>query len=193
MSREKHAADAGQQDTGARFLDTGWTTVLAGRAGAEEALARLAKIYWYPLYASLRRKGRSPEDAKDLTQGFFAHLIRSSALETVDPAKGKFRTFLQASLDNFANSEWRKGKAQQRGGDREILSIDMVQAEENLAGELAVSPADSPTAYDRRWAVALVSEVMLKVRQRYSRKGKLPIGPAAMPAPARWRLTFVVI
>jgi RNA polymerase sigma-70 factor (ECF subfamily) len=105
-------ADAG------RFASTHWSVVLAAAdrndRRSREALAKLCATYWYPLYAFVRRQGFGPEDAEDLTQGFFAHLLEHEALATVDRAKGKFRSFLLASLRPFLANEWDHDQAQKR-------------------------------------------------------------------------------
>ena len=88
--------------------------------GAPQALAELCRRYWQPLYAFARRRGRSPEDAQDLVQGFFEHLIASRGLATVDRSKGRFRSFLLASFQNFITAENRRARAEKRGGRAEV-------------------------------------------------------------------------
>src|ERR1044071_9871366 len=104
----------------AQFPPPLWSVVLMAGAHSsvesEQALATLCHAYWYPLYAYLRRQGRTPHDAEDLTQSFFLHLMDRRALRHVQPHKGKFRSFLLASLKNFAADEWSKSQAQKRGG-----------------------------------------------------------------------------
>jgi DNA-directed RNA polymerase specialized sigma24 family protein len=91
---------------------------------AAAALEKLCRTYWYPLYAFLRRKGRGPHDAQDLTQAFFAHLLARSFLENVGPQKGKFRSFLLAALQHFLSDEWDRARAAKRGGGQTFISID---------------------------------------------------------------------
>src|SRR5215510_5880099 len=110
------------------FATTHWSVVLA--AGQEpspeaaSALAELCRVYWYPLYAYVRRKGYGVADAQDLTQEFFARLLEKHYLGSVDRRKGKFRSFLLASLEHFLAKEWRRAQAQKRGGRFKFLSLD---------------------------------------------------------------------
>jgi DNA-directed RNA polymerase specialized sigma24 family protein len=116
------------------FVTTHWSVVLAAKQGnsseATAALEKLCRVYWYPLYAFLRREGRSPHDAQDLTQEFFARLLHARFLENVGPQKGKFRSFLLASLKHFLCDEWDKARAEKRGGGQVFLSLDDLNAEE---------------------------------------------------------------
>ncbi len=112
-----------------RFALTQWTIVLAAgnwRAGsaAHRDMGELAQLYWSPLYAYLRRMGRSPADAEDLVQGFFTHLLEKDAFASVDPSKGKFRSFLLASLKHFLSDQWDKARSKKRGGDLKILDLE---------------------------------------------------------------------
>ena len=108
-----------KQDQARWFVTTHWSMVLAAggatNADAAGALERLCATYWYPLYSFLRRKGRSPHDAQDLTQSFFAQLLEKNGLQSVDRSKGRFRSFLLASLKNFLANEWDKQHALKRG------------------------------------------------------------------------------
>ena len=94
---------------GAKFATTQWSQVLAARDGADtaarQALTELCEEYWYPLYAFVRSQGNSPEDARDLTQGYFAYLLEKDLLQVVDPSAGRFRSFLLASLKHFLSHE----------------------------------------------------------------------------------------
>src|SRR4051812_36866693 len=106
---------------GRLFLTTNWTQALAAGRGdshAHVALAALCEAYWYPLYAFVRRKGYSPEDAQDLTQEFFARLVERNWLADLNRERGKFRSFLLRSLERFLIDEWRKGRAEKRGAGR---------------------------------------------------------------------------
>ena len=113
---------------GGRFATTHWSLVLAA-AGTEdtrgqEALARLCQVYWYPLYAFVRRQGHSPHDAQDLTQEFFTRLLEKDYLEDVDRAKGKFRSFLLVALKHFLSKEWARAKTLKRGGGHTFVPLD---------------------------------------------------------------------
>src|SRR5438874_5420462 len=122
-----------------RFTTTHWSVVLmAGQADSPqvtEALEKLCRTYWYPLYVYVRRQGNSPEDAQDLTQSFFSRLLEKNYFAKADPDRGKFRTFLLGSLKNFLVNEWKRAGRLKRGGDLTFLSFDAKQAEERYAGE----------------------------------------------------------
>lgn len=137
---------------------------------AGEALARLCQVYWPPLYAFVRRRGYSPDDAKDLTQAFFEHLLENNAVATVSPAKGRFRSFLLASLNNFLAGEWTKARAQKRGGGR-VVSLDTENAEswlnQNTAHEFTPEKA-----FELRWAITLLEQVYRKLKEEYRSQGK---------------------
>ncbi len=111
-----------------RFTTTHWSVVLlAGQADslqASEALEKLCRTYWYPLYVYVRRQGNSPEDAQDLTQIFFSRLLEKDYFAKADRDRGKFRTFLLRSLKNFLVNEWKRAGRLKRGGDLMFLSID---------------------------------------------------------------------
>ena len=112
----------------AQFPPTLWSVVLLAGQGSspqsQEALATLCHAYWFPLYAYLRRQGQSPPDAQDLTQGFFARVLARDDLAQVHPQKGKFRSFLLASLQHYLADEWDKASADKRGGQATIRSLD---------------------------------------------------------------------
>jgi RNA polymerase sigma-70 factor (ECF subfamily) len=159
------------------FATTHWTMVLhAGRSdstAAREALAQLCQTYWYPLYAYVRRRGHAPEDAEDLTQGFFARLLELGSLADVSREKGKFRSFLLASLNHYLSDEWDRARAQKRGQGR-VISLDARQAEDRLNRE----PADTLTPerlFERKWAMTLLDTVVKKLQREYESAGKGPL------------------
>lgn len=159
----------------ARFATTRWSVVLdAGRAEAVEArdaLANLCGTYWFPLYAHVRRRGYNSHDAQDLTQEFFARLLERGTLGRADPTRGRFRSFILAVLDRFLQDEWKKRRAQKRGGGRDLVSLDVVAAEQRL--ELESLDALAPDkAFDRHWAQALLDRVMQQLEDDYRREGK---------------------
>src|SRR4029453_9772950 len=165
-------ADSKQSRDARQFVTTRWTIVLtAGRTDTTQARAALEKLcqtYWYPLYAYVRRQGHSPEDAQDLTQEFFARLIAKNYLGDVDRSKGKFRSFLLASLKHFLANEWDKSRAQKRGGGQTIVSLD---AETRYRRE----PADVVSGgriFERRRAVALLRGALKRLRDEYAADGK---------------------
>jgi RNA polymerase sigma factor (sigma-70 family) len=138
------------------------------RAGA--ALAELCSMYWYPLYTFLRRSGRSPHDAEDLTQGFLSDLIERSALGSVDPVKGRFRSFLIASLKNFLSHERDRAHALKRGGGAPLVELDALEAEERYAME--PSHTLSPDRlFDRRWALTVLERALARLRGDYEDRG----------------------
>lgn len=167
-----------QQDAGgaAIFTPTHWSVVLAaaGRTDsthARDALEKLCRNYWVPLYAFVRRQGHNPHDAQDLTQEFFARLLEKNFLAGVQPDKGRFRSFLLASVKHFLANEWDKSMAQKRGGGHLPISIDAALAESAVGLELA----DTVTAekiFERRWALALLEQVLRRLREEYTRDGK---------------------
>lgn len=154
----------------AAFVTTHWSVVVAaGRndtTKAHDALAKLCQTYWHPLYAYVRRLGHSPPDAQDLTQEFFARLLAKNYLAGADESRGRFRSFLLASLKHFLVNEWEKARAQKRGGGQIPISIDMSTAETNCHFE----PVDTLTAdkiFERRWAVTLLDQVLRRLREEY--------------------------
>ena len=160
------------------FATTHWSVVLsAGQPGAPhaaEALEKLCRAYWYPLYVFVRRQGNSPEDAQDLTQNFFSRLLEKNYLARADRDRGKFRTFLLGSLKNFLINEWKQAGRLKRGGGVEFLSINPNAAEDRYAAE----PTNEPTpdaAYEQRWAVTLIEQVLTALRQEFlaADKGQL--------------------
>ena len=159
-----------------RFATTRWSMVLAAAGGApgeqaDRALAELCAGYWYPLYAYVRRRGYDAEDARDLTQAFFARLLERRGLASADPARGRFRSFLLTAMKNFLASEWRRQAAGKRGGGAAIVSIDAADAEQRYRSE----PADTRTPealYERRWALAVLERAVGDVRRGYARRGE---------------------
>jgi RNA polymerase sigma-70 factor (ECF subfamily) len=159
----------------ASFHTTRWTIVLRAAQsqapGGESALAQLCRTYWYPLYMFARRRGHSPDDAQDLTQGFFLHLLEQRAFAGVDRLKGKFRSFLLASFQNHLSDQFDRSRRLKRGGDKEIVRLDAEEAEERYRLE----PLDSLTAekmFDARWAMTLLAEALNRLRQEYASEGK---------------------
>ena len=161
---------------GAGFGSTQWSMVLAARDGeperAQAALEELCATYWRPLYHYVRRSGYSVEDAQDLTQTFFARLLERDTLRHVDPALGKFRAFLLASLKNFLANEWRRGQAMKRGGAAQFLSLEeMTRAEEGCA-VVAAAPLTPERVYERNWAMALLGRAAARLEAEFTAAGK---------------------
>lgn len=155
----------------AAFATTHWSVVLAagdgGSGGAQDALENLCRTYWHPLYVFIRRRGHGPEDAEDLTQQFFAHFLEKHYFRHADPARGRFRTFLLRSLEHFLVNEWKHAHRLKRGGAAPRLPLDLVRAEQQLAGvrDFGATPEQ---AYERRWALLLLERVLESVREEYA-------------------------
>ncbi|MEZ5944031.1 MAG: sigma-70 family RNA polymerase sigma factor [Planctomycetaceae bacterium] len=156
------------------FATTHWSLVIAaGNDAGEEsrrALEELCRAYWSPLYAYVRRRVSSVHEAQDLTQAFFERLLEKQYLAVADPNRGRFRSFLISAFKHFLSKEWDKAKAQKRGGERAIFSMDF-QALDIVWG----ATADSQTpdyVFDRQWAITLLGRVMLKLQRDMERLGK---------------------
>ena len=140
-------------------------------AVAKSALQELCQTYWYPLYAYVRHQGYQSQNAADLTQAFFASLLSRKDLEKVDPAHGKFRSFLIASMKHFLINEWDKRQAQKRGGGKKILSIDFATADSRYRSE----PADDLTSenvFEKNWAMTLLDRTTQSLRKEFENRGK---------------------
>ena len=151
-----------------RFETTRWSVVLTAQEGntllAQEALAALCEAYWEPLYAYIRRRGYNPEEAEDLTQGYFALLLEKACLEPVDPNKGKLRSFLLASVKHFLANEWDKERALKRGGKLQKISLDRENAETRYR-EYAVEESTPEKVFERRWALTVLERVLDTLEQ----------------------------
>ena len=140
--------------------------------GSQEALSALCRDYWYPIYAFARRAGHAPPDAQDLTQGFFLAILQRRALKRADPARGKFRSFLLGSFKHYLFDEADRAHALKRGGDREFVFLDAVDAETRYQFE----PADQLTPekiYDARWAITLLTRAVDRLREECMAEGVL--------------------
>jgi len=135
------------------------------------ALERLCRAYWTPLHAFICRQGYTETDAQDLTQEFFARLLARNDFETVDPRKGKFRTFLLASLTNFLSNQRDRARAAKRGGGQKILSLDEIQANEWREMEPA-SDMSPDKLFDVRWATAVLEQALGALRQEMIDEGR---------------------
>jgi RNA polymerase sigma factor (sigma-70 family) len=156
------------------FVTTHWSVVLKAAGGdthGRDALAKLCQTYWYPIYHYLRRRGYSPHDAQDHTQGFFACLLERESLANADPGRGRFRSFLLGAMNHFLADESERLRARKRGGGCEVLSLDLAAAE----GRFDLEPADDSTpdkAFDKQWALTLLNEVLVHLEEEYQRQGK---------------------
>lgn len=160
------------------FVTTRWTVVLsAGRKSSpqsDRALGELCQMYWFPLYAYVRRRGYSKEDAEDLTQAFFERFLGKNYLEGLNAERGKFRAFLLASLKHFLANEWDRSQRQKRGGGAQHLSLDWQSAEERLQHE-APDTGSPDRIFDREWALALLERVIVRLRDDCDAQGKLTL------------------
>lgn len=157
------------------FCTTHWSVVLAAGRGESkngvDALEELCGTYWYPIYGYIRGRGHSPEDAQDLAQAFFERFLEKNYLESVDAQRGKFRSFLLASVNHFLSNEWDRSRAQKRGGGKTLLSLD----EEDAEGRYVLEPVDQKTPetnYERIWAETLMSTVLERLRDECNSGGR---------------------
>ena len=136
-----------------------------------EALEKLCRTYWYPLYSYIRRSGYGYHEAQDLTQGFFARLLQKDYLRVVAPEKGKFRTFLLVALKRFLADEWDRGRAQKRGGGQVPFSLD-TSIGERIYEQEPMPELPAERIYERRWALALLDQTMARLREEFANAGK---------------------
>jgi len=155
---------------------TRWTLVLAAARRedpepAMRALTELCQTYWPPLYAYIRRQGRDAHEAEDLTQEFFSRLLAKNYLADADPAKGKFRAFLLASLKHFLANEWDRARAQKRGGGQALIALDALSE----AQRSRLEPVDNSSpdkAFDRQWALTVLDLALKRLRGEFAAAGK---------------------
>jgi RNA polymerase sigma factor (sigma-70 family) len=167
------ASEQSVNDDCAAFVTTHWSVVLTaqGRSpAADEALEKLCRTYWWPLYGFVRRSGYKPEEAQDLTQGFFAMLLERRDLDVVRREKGRLRSYLLVSLKNFLAKTRRREMAVKRGEGRALVPLEELLARERSDLE----PADALTAdriYERRWALTLLEQVLARLESEYTGAG----------------------
>ena len=167
------ATDVTGQYGGAAFTTTHWSVVLEAQGespAAQEALEKLCRTYWRPIFAFLRRQGVRPDEAEDITQGFFAELLERGSLDAVRKEKGRLRSFLLGGLKYFLANEGRRAMAFKRGKGQQLISLDELRTEEHIDME----PADPVTAemiYERRWALTLLERVLSRLKDEYRAAG----------------------
>jgi RNA polymerase sigma-70 factor (ECF subfamily) len=180
----------------AGFAATRWTVVLAAARGktfsqAADALAELCRIYWYPLYAYVRRRGYGTHDAEDLTQEFFFRLLAHESLDKIAPDKGKFRSFLLTALKHFLANQWDRTQALKRGAGQSILSLDALSAENHFRLE----PSHDLTPerlFERQWALTILNRVLCRLQAEFATGAKAALFDALKeflaggPATARY-------
>jgi RNA polymerase sigma-70 factor (ECF subfamily) len=162
----------------AQFATTHWSTVVAAgdsaSPGSREALERLCRTYWFPLYAFARRKGQAPEDAEDLTQGFFERCLEKHYLKEVLAEKGRFRTFLLTTFQRFLCDQFDRATAAKRGGGIPLVALDALEAEAQFSQGAAAS--ESPEiSFDRAWAETVVQGSVERLRAHYEAEGHLAL------------------
>lgn len=158
-----------------RFLTTRWSLVLAAgeqpNPRSADALARLCEMYWYPVYAFIRRQGCRPDESADLTQAFFARVLEKQYFRDADRTRGRFRAFLCASIRHFLSNERDRSRTLKRGGAQPPISLDVHTAE----GAYQLEPRDDLTPeklFDRRWALVLLERVLSRLRDDQVAAGK---------------------
>jgi RNA polymerase sigma factor (sigma-70 family) len=168
-----------------RFVTTRWTLVAAAAADSsdpqrQEALGDLCQAYWPPLYAFLRRRGHSPEDAQDLTQGFFARVLERRDFRAADPARGRFRSFLLSALQHYAINEHERASTVKRGGRVQRLSLDFEEVERTYV--LEARHDDSPDrVFNRKWAAISLDRALVRLRDECHTVGKGALADALLP------------
>lgn len=158
---------------GAAFVTTHWSVVLAAQGESEaarEALEKLCRIYWRPVYSFIMQRGVKPEEAEDLTQGFFALLLERRDLDTVRKEKGRLRSYLLTSLKHFLASEQRRALAIKRGKGQQLVPLEQLRADERFEIE-PVDPTSADRLYERRWALTLMDQVLKRLKDYYSAVG----------------------
>ena len=161
------------QNGAVAFATTHWSVVLTAQdesPAAQEALEKLCRTYWRPIYSFVRRQGVGPEEAEDLTQGFFALLLERRDLSAVRKEKGRLRSYLLVSLKHFLADERRRAMAIKRGKGQRLIALEELRANERADME----PADPMTAeriYERRWASTLLEQVLRRLKDEYRAAG----------------------
>jgi RNA polymerase sigma factor (sigma-70 family) len=164
------------------FPQTRWSLVVRAKGGsgqAVQALGELLKSYWQPLYVFARRSGLSSEDAQDAVQDFYSHIIRVDSLQSADQTLGRLRSFLLGGFQNHMRTMHRDAQRQKRGGGVAMLSLDDAEA------SLKMQPVDDETperAYERRWAMTLLEQVLKRLRAEYAARGRDDLFVALEPA-----------
>lgn len=158
-----------------RFTATHWSVVLAAASEdsqeATAALETLCRQYWYPLYAFVRRAGHAPADAEDIVQSFFFQLLEKRSLKHADPMRGRFRTFLLASLKHFMANEWQHQHTARRGGGVPPVSLDRFSPEE-LYARGSPQTLTPEQLYDRTWALSVLACARDRLSEDYARRGQ---------------------
>ena len=166
------------------FSTTQWSVILRAadteNEGSKNAMESVCRACWYPIYAFVRRQGYTPEDAQDLTQGFFVHVLENNVLAHADKERGRFRSFLLGALRHFVSNEARKNRAEKRGGKVTFLSVDATEGEDRFGREIQ-DPATPEKLFQRNWAENLLRRASETLRADYERSHKLHLYEAIKP------------
>lgn len=167
-----------------QFATTHWSTVLAAgdsaSPGSREALEKLCRTYWFPLYSFVRRKGYSPEDTEDLIQGFLLYLLERHVIDKARPELGRFRSFLLGCLKNYLAQQCDLSRAEKRGGGGQFISIDAAEAESRLLTEPA-SDVTPEALFDQKWGVTVLAQALKSVEAEYTRSGQASVFQGLYP------------
>ncbi len=161
-----------------RFATTHWSLVNAAKPNemsqtrVREALEKLCRAYWYPLYAFVRRRGYSANDAQDLTQAFFAHIIETGGFASADHSRGRFRSYLLGAMKHFLVNEWHRGQAQKRGGHVKFIEWDSLATESRYAG-ISKQSDDPEYLFERQWALETINRALKALQEEMVQEGKI--------------------
>jgi RNA polymerase sigma-70 factor (ECF subfamily) len=164
---------ASGQEGGFAFTTTHWSVVLEAQGespAAQEALEKLCRTYWRPIFAFLRRQGLRPDEAEDLTQGFFSELLERKSLDAVRKEKGRLRSFLLGGLKYFLANEQRRAMAIKRGKGQRLIPLDELHADDRMQIE-AADPMTAEMIYERRWALTVLERVLSRLKDEYHSAG----------------------
>lgn len=166
------------------FESTHWSLVLAAKHRSDpdgrKAFSDLCETYWLPLYAFVRQKVTDPHRAQDLVQSYFQRAMEKNFVADADPDRGRFRTFLLASISNFMANEWDRQSAKKRGGGQTFVSIDYEQGEELLSQSM-LSRETAEQHFERTWAITLLGQVLQQLEAEYKASGKSELCSGLLP------------
>ena len=165
--------EPGAWNGAAAFTTTHWSVLLEAQGespAAQEALEKLCRIYWRPIFAFLRRQGIGPTEAEDLTQGFFAQLLERKSFDAVRKEKGRLRSYLLGALKYFVADEQRRAMAIKRGKGQRLISLEELRAEEQIGME-PTDPVTAEMIYERRWALTVLERVLSRLKDEYRAAG----------------------
>jgi RNA polymerase sigma-70 factor (ECF subfamily) len=172
------SAIGGSAYRGTAFTTTHWSVVLEAQGptpAAQEALEKLCRAYWRPIYGFVRRQGARSEEAEDLTQGFFALLLERQDLNTVRKEKGRLRSYLLTSLKHFISNERNRAMAVKRGEGQRLIPLEDLR-ERQAASFASTDTSTAEQIYERGWALALLDQVMTRLRDEYRASGPAAAG-----------------